>query len=201
MAEKQVTIDGEVYSLEPPFMVIATQNPRGYHGTFPLPESQLDRFMMKISVSYPDPETEREILYQQTSQMPLQELEKVLTREEVIQLQHQLKSIHVDPSLADYLLEIVGKSRDDHRVELGCSPRGSISLFQAARGWALLQGRDVVLPDDIQQVAPMAFGTDWFCAAARPTAIRWRTIWCRIGSSRARFRFKFFGNPESDSTP
>ena len=155
MAERQVTIDGQTHPLESPFMVIATQNPIGHRGTFPLPESQLDRFLLQISMEYPDTEHELEILYQESDVRALDQLQPVLSLGEVLQLQQQVHGVTFDRSLGRYLVEIVQLTRNDERIELGCSPRGSIGLFQAARAQALVQGRDFVLPDDIQLVAPL----------------------------------------------
>ena len=155
MAEGQVTIEGTVYALESPFLVIATQNPLGYHGTFPLPESQLDRFAIQISMDYPDRETERSILYSESSGSSLNQIEPVLQRADVIKLQDAIANVRFDERLADYLLEIVERTRRHDHIELGCSPRGAISYFRCARALAMVQGRDYVLPDDIQQLAPL----------------------------------------------
>lgn len=154
MAERQVTIEGRVHKLEPPFIVLATQNPSSHHGTFPLPESQLDRFILQLSIDYPSAESEVEILYSQASDKPLEELEPVLTKQQVIDCQEHVKTIHVERSVAEYLVSIVNLTRTDDRISLGCSPRGSLMLFRAAQAMAFLQGREFVLPDDIQQVAP-----------------------------------------------
>ncbi|WP_391540596.1 AAA family ATPase [Lignipirellula cremea] len=153
MAEGQVTIEGELRKLEAPFLVIATQNPVGHHGTFPLPESQLDRFLLQLTMEYPDPKSEMEILYSQTSAHPLHALKTVLTHDELIDCQERVKSIHVAENVAAYLVAIVGRTRTDSRLKLGCSPRGSLQLFRAAQAIAFLHNRDFVLPDDVQKAA------------------------------------------------
>lgn len=155
MAEKQVTIEGRTYSLEPPFIVIATQNPFGFRGTFPLPESQLDRFLMQVSMEYPDRDSELEILYNESKRASVDALQSVLSLGEVVDLQDRLNDVRFDESLANYLLAIVAATRHDERIELGCSPRGSIKLFRATKAVAVLRGRDYVLPDDIQHIAPL----------------------------------------------
>ena len=155
MAERQVTVEGETYHIDSPFLVIATQNPFGFQGTFPLPESQLDRFLMKVTMDYPSRESELEILYQENEDKPLENLQPVLGLNDIIGLQQTLKQVAVERSLAGYLLSIVEQTRLDPRLELGCSPRGSISLFAAAKASAMLAGRSFVLPDDIQHVAPL----------------------------------------------
>ena len=151
MAEQQVTADGQTFQVPQPFFVIATQNPMGFRGTFPLPESQLDRFLMQITMDYPGRDSELEILYQESGERI--KIEPVLYRDEILQLQTLLQSIGFDKSLANYLLEIVDLTRNDTRIQLGCSPRGAISLFKAAKARAMLEGRTFVLPDDIQNVA------------------------------------------------
>ncbi len=154
MAEKQVTIDGKPHKLESPFMVIATQNPTGSHGTFPLPESQLDRFLMQVSMEYPDRESELDLLYQESAAPTVQALQPVLDLQQVALIQQQLEHVAIERSLAEYILKLVEVTRTDDRIVLGCSPRGSLKLFRAAKAKALLTGRDFVLPDDIQAVAP-----------------------------------------------
>ena len=154
MAEKQVTVEGVTYGLPQPFQVIATQNPLGFRGTFPLPESQLDRFSMQLEMDYPDLETELQVLYQESETSPLEDLQPVLTIGEVIEFQDSLGEVAFDESLAKYLLQIVRQTRTDPRIELSCSPRGAIGFFKTAKAAALIDGRKMVLPDDIQKVAP-----------------------------------------------
>ena len=154
MAERQVTVEGKIHKLEPPFIVLATQNPSSHHGTFPLPESQLDRFILQLSIEYPSAESEVEILFSQSSETVLEDLKPVLSKDDVIACQNHVKNIHVEKSVADYLVAIVNQTRNDDRILLGCSPRGSLMLFRASQAMAFLQGRDFVLPDDVQKVAP-----------------------------------------------
>ncbi|MEE2641412.1 MAG: MoxR family ATPase [Planctomycetota bacterium] len=154
MAERQVTIEGKLHKLDPPFVVLATQNPSSHQGTFPLPESQLDRFLLQISIDYPSAENEVDILYSQASANPLDDLLPVLTRDQVVASQKHVQTIHVEKSVAEYMIRIVNQTRSDERIVLGCSPRGSLMLFRAAQGMAFMSGRDFVLPDDVQSVAP-----------------------------------------------
>ncbi len=154
MAERQVTIEGKSHKLNSPFMVIATQNPSGSHGTFPLPSSQLDRFAIRMSMDYPDLESELEILYQQATSSGFESLEPVLSLEGVVDLQRQRDEVKFEKSLAEYLLAIVDQTRKHPEIELGCSPRGAVTWFKCSRALALVRGRDFVLPDDIQTLAP-----------------------------------------------
>lgn len=153
MAEAQVTIDGVRYDLRKPFIVIATQNPSGYEGTFPLPESQLDRFLLRLSMNYPDTESEIDLLMEQAAEDPLEKLTPVMHGDELVQLQHLVRGIRVDRKVAQYVVELVGLTRRDARLRVGCSPRGSKMLLRAAQARAVLFGRDFVLPDDVQQLA------------------------------------------------
>lgn len=155
MAEQQVTIEGKRYDLAAPFMVLATQNPLGFQGTFPLPESQLDRFLFQLSLDYPDAESEVNILYDQVTEHPVDRVTSVLTREEVLQCQAEARAITVERCIADYIVKIVQRTREDTRLQLGCSPRGSLMFFRASQAMALLEGREFVLPDDVQRVAPL----------------------------------------------
>ncbi|TWT69581.1 ATPase family associated with various cellular activities (AAA) [Crateriforma conspicua] len=154
MAESQVTIDGKRYDLEQPFIVIATQNPSGFEGTFPLPESQLDRFLMRLSMSYPNPESEVDLLLQQRVYEPSANLQPILHRESLLKLQAEVQNTTLDRKVAGYLVDIVGLTRRDPRLRVGCSPRGSKMLMRAAQAHALLKGRDFVLPDDVAELAP-----------------------------------------------
>ena len=157
MAEHQVTVEGHVHKLPEPFLVIATQNPAGYLGTYPLPESQLDRFLFLLNIDYPDPASEVEILYGQSVDPGGVDVEPVLSIPDLIECQEQVGRVHVDRSLAEYLVEIVNRTREHPQISLGVSPRGSLKLFRAAQARALLEGRSFVLPDDIQQSAPLVF--------------------------------------------
>lgn len=153
MAETQVTIDSQQFQLHHPFIVIATQNPSGYEGTFPLPESQLDRFLFRLSMNYPDTESEVDLLLDQAESEPSESLESVMTREDLVSLQKEVRKVKVDRKVASYLVKIVDATRHDSRLRVGCSPRGSKMLLRAAQAKAMLLGRDFVLPDDVQSVA------------------------------------------------
>jgi len=153
MNEQQATIEGTCYELPAPFLVLATQNPIEFHGTYPLPEAQLDRFLVQVNLGYPDPDTELEILYDRAEHNPLDAVTPVLTRDEVLAMQQRVRSVEVEESVARYLVEIVERTRGDGRLKLGVSPRGSLMLFRAAQATAFIEGRDFVLPDDIQQLA------------------------------------------------
>ncbi|MCA9152907.1 MAG: MoxR family ATPase, partial [Planctomycetales bacterium] len=158
MAERQVSLDGRRYRLPRPFLVIATQNPTGSHGTFPLPESQLDRFMLQMSLEYPDREHEVDLLYDTTDgtiSAGHQELAPVLSISEVKAIQAEVDAVHVDRRVAEYLVEIVRATRCDTRVRTGSSTRGTRMLFRAAQSAALLANRQFVMPDDVQRVAPL----------------------------------------------
>ena len=156
MNETQITIDGRSYPLEQPFMVLATQNPVEHHGTYPLPESQLDRFLMRIRIGYPDREAEREIV-RSSGGSHADEIRSVLSSAELVRLQEQVGQVGVDPSLVDYMLAIVEKTRNHESLALGVSPRGAQALYRAAQALALLEGRDYVIPDDIKRLVIPVF--------------------------------------------
>ncbi|MGB8345511.1 MAG: MoxR family ATPase [Ktedonobacteraceae bacterium] len=153
MEESQVTVDGISYQLPQPFMVMATQNPIEYEGTFPLPEAQLDRFMMNISLGYPKPADEMNILDSQQHHHPLDDLEQIMTAEELIHIQQQVRAIHVDPSIREYIVAITNATRGHANIYLGASPRGSLALFRAAQALAAMRGRGYVIPDDVKLLA------------------------------------------------
>jgi MoxR-like ATPase len=157
MNEGQVTADNHTYALPQPFMVLATQNPIEHHGTYPLPESQLDRFMMRIAMGYPKPSSEKEILMTQSRSHPLEDLEPVLSAEDVLRLQQAAGEVAVDESLVDYVLQIVGRTRSHEHLSLGVSPRGSLSLYRAAQALALVEGRTYALPDDFKRLVVPVF--------------------------------------------
>jgi MoxR-like ATPase len=157
MNEAQVTVDGKTLSLPQPFLVIATQNPVEHHGTYPLPESQLDRFLMRIKMGYPSPETEREILRKRANDDPLQSLEPVASVQDVLAMQDAVMQVKVDASLHDYALEIVTRTRQTDQLALGVSPRGTLMLQRAAQARAFLDGRDYCLPDDFKKLAVAVF--------------------------------------------
>jgi len=154
MAEHQVTIDGSRHDLERPFVVIATQNPTGFEGTFPLPESQLDRFLMRLSMEYPDAPSEVELLLQQRVSEPSASLTPLMHCDDLLKLQAEVTRTVVDRKVVGYLVEIAGRTRRDPRLRVGCSPRGSKMLMRAAQAHAVLKDRDFVLPDDIADLAP-----------------------------------------------
>ena len=154
MQEEQVTLEGESLPLPEPFLVIATQNPIEYEGTFPLPEAQLDRFMLKLSVGYPDVAEEKEILNRRhTRRQEDVKLESVTSAVELMQMRAVVETVHVDPDLEEYIARIVHATRKDRRVAVGASPRGSLAFLKMARAYAALEGRDYILPDDIKRFA------------------------------------------------
>jgi MoxR-like ATPase len=154
MQEQQVSADGKTYPLPRPFMVLATQNPIEYEGTFPLPEAQLDRFFMRISLGYPKPDEEVQILKNLRREHPIYSLQPVVDVEELLTFQRLVWDIFIDESLHEYIVRIVGATRKHPGLLLGASPRASLSLFKASQALAAIRGRDHVLPDDIQQLAP-----------------------------------------------
>jgi MoxR-like ATPase len=157
MNEQQVTVDGRPHSLPRPFMVIATQNPVEHHGTYPLPESQLDRFLMRLRIGYPGPESEREIL-RNSDERFAGAPKSALTVAEIVGLQDMAPRVTVDPSLEDYMLAIVARTRSHDALALGVSPRGSQALYRASQALALIEGRDYVVPHDIKRLAVPIFG-------------------------------------------
>ncbi|MGD0296733.1 MAG: MoxR family ATPase [Bryobacteraceae bacterium] len=156
MNEVQVTIESHSYPLEQPFMVMATQNPVEHHGTYPLPESQLDRFLMRIRIGYPDREAEREIL-RNADGAHGEALPAVLSAEELLDLQHRASKIGVDEMLVDYMLAIVEKTRTHESLALGVSPRGAQALYRATQALAMVEGRDYVIPDDVKRLVIPVF--------------------------------------------
>jgi MoxR-like ATPase len=156
MEERHMTVDGHTYPMPVPFLVIATQNPIEYEGTFPLPEAQLDRFMLRIRLGYPGPLEEMVILDEQKRAHPLESVAPVAGVDEVVALQRAVREIYVDPVLSDYIVRLVGATRIHPDVYLGASPRGSLALFRAGQAFAALAGRDYVIPDDIKALAEPA---------------------------------------------
>ncbi len=152
MEEGQVTVEGETRKLPEPFFVIATQNPVSQGGTFPLPESQLDRFFMRISMGYPSPESERALFQGKTGRINLDSTQRVMSAEQLTNLQDKVSNIHTSEALLDYLQKLVAGTRDSARFTSGLSPRGALVLLKAAKAWALMAGRDYVIPEDIQAV-------------------------------------------------
>jgi len=157
MNEGQVTVDAHSYELPQPFLVIATQNPIEHHGTYPLPESQLDRFLMRVQMGYPDAQAERQILRSEAGVSQLGDLRPVLTGDDVIEMQHAVKQIRVDESLVSYALEVVRRTRESEFLSLGVSPRGSQALYRAAQGMAFLEGRSFCTPEDFKSLVVPVF--------------------------------------------
>lgn len=153
MEEGQVSVEGTTYSLERPFFVIATQNPLETLGTFPLPEAQLDRFLMKLSVGLPSKEEEVQMMERFMKNSPLETIESVISKEEIEAVRNKVKDIYVHPLLLGYMADLVKRTREDSGVENGVSPRGTLCLLNATRAYALIQGRDYVVPEDIKAVA------------------------------------------------
>ncbi|MBQ9443548.1 MAG: MoxR family ATPase [Lachnospiraceae bacterium] len=154
MAESQVTVDDKVYQLPRPFMVIATQNPSDFAGTYPLPEAQLDRFMMRLSIGYPVPEEELRMAQMHLEGTTLDQAVAIMSREEILSIQHEAESVHISDSVLSYVQRIVDGTRSDPGLSLGASPRALLQLLFAARAKAYLDGRDFVRPDDVKHVAP-----------------------------------------------
>lgn len=158
MEELHVTVDGESYALPRPFLMLATQNPIDFEGTYTLPEAQLDRFMMKLSLGYPDEQTELRMVQQQKTTHPLEHIRPVADVEQVIELQHQAKHIHIDDAVTAYAVNVTRETREHPHVYLGASPRGTLALINGAKAYALLNERSYVLPDDIKFLAPYILG-------------------------------------------
>lgn len=153
MQEGRVTIDSATYDLPRPFLVMATQNPLEHHGTYPLPESQLDRFLMRITIGYPGAEAERRILTEASSPEPVaKRLRAVLSPAQVLRFQESVDTVQADPAIVDYLMAVVERTRSNPRIRMGVSPRGAIALFRAARAFALTQGRSWLVPDDVRDL-------------------------------------------------
>ncbi len=155
MAERQVTIDGVRRILNQPFLVVATQNPQGYAGTFPLPESQIDRFLFQLSMDYPDAESEAQMLIEQAIEHPCDNLEVILSKEDLLETQSLVRRIRIERPVANYIVDLVHHTRVDRRLSLGASPRGAQMLLRASQARAFTQRRDYVLPDDVQSVATL----------------------------------------------
>jgi MoxR-like ATPase len=154
MQERQVTVDGYTHSLQRPFIVLATQNPVELEGTFPLPEAQLDRFLLRVAIGYPDQKEENAILERFRSQDPLLDLQPVTTSEEIRLLIQERQSVTVEESLRDYIVRIARATRESSEITLGASPRATLAMYQSAQAWAAIHGRKYVLPDDIKLMAP-----------------------------------------------
>ena len=157
MQERQVTIDGVTHSLDRPFMVMATQNPVELEGTFPLPEAQIDRFMLRILLGYPGEKEENQILERFRSEDPLETLSAVTSPSEIVSLQKERQEIRVEESLRAYVVKVGRETRSHPEISLGASPRAIMSLYQASQAWAGIHGRDYVIPDDVKHLAPPVF--------------------------------------------
>jgi MoxR-like ATPase len=158
MEERQVTVDGITHILARPFLVLATQNPIEYEGTFPLPEAQLDRFLMRIALGYPSPEQLIAILDAQQYRHPIDSITRVTTADELLAMQEQLKSVYVDALIKQYIVELVDKTRAHPDVYLGASPRGALALYRTCQARAVIHDRDYVIPDDVKALATVTLG-------------------------------------------
>lgn len=158
MEEGHVTVDGECYELPRPFLLLATQNPIDFEGTYVLPEAQLDRFMLKFSLGYPDEATENKMIFAQSKAHPIESLLPVASAEAILKLQQKVRELHMDEAVGEYIVSIVRKTRTHPSVFLGASPRATLALVQASKAYALLQGRDFVIPDDVKKLVPHVLG-------------------------------------------
>jgi MoxR-like ATPase len=158
MEEQQVTVEGETRVLESPFFVIATQNPLEQYGTFPLPESQLDRFLMRIEVGYPDRFAEKKLLRNENVKHMLSEMTECILYTDVLDIQQQIDSVHISDALLNYIQDILEFTRTSHHFHVGLSPRAGLALMQASRSWSFLHGQEYVLPEDVQKVMPWVVG-------------------------------------------
>lgn len=156
MGERQITVDGVARPLPRPFLVLATQNPVEFEGTFPLPEAQLDRFLLRLSIGYPDYEDERQIVSNQRHGHPIDRVGAAVSADSLVDAQNRIGEVHVEESVGDYVLHLVRATRQHPDVALGASPRGSLALYRAAQALASCRGRDFVLPDDVKYLAPFA---------------------------------------------
>jgi MoxR-like ATPase len=173
MGERQVTVDGVTRPLARPFMVLATQNPIEYEGTFPLPEAQLDRFLLKLSLGYLQIEEERDLLLHLRRQHPIDALQAVTDGAQILPLAEQVWDVHVDDTVRDYIVRLVQATRQHPDLMLGASPRGSLALFKTSQALAALRGRSFVLPDDVKLLAPLALAHR--CIVRPESALRGRT--------------------------
>ena len=153
MEERQITVDGQTYPLPEPFLVLATQNPIEYEGTFPLPEAQMDRFLLRIHIGYPENRDEIRMLEGQRIRHPIEDLGQVVSLEELLEAQRAVRHVTISDDIKRYIVDLVDATRSHPEVYLGASPRGSIALFRASQALAGMQGRDFVLPDDVKRVA------------------------------------------------
>jgi len=199
MAEEQVTVEGVSRRLPLPFVVIATQNPAEHHGTYPLPESQLDRFMLRLQIGYPSLDDEKTILRDRETRDPLDRVESVMSQEDVIELQHRANAVKVDDALLDYLLQIVDATRKSDSLELGISPRGTLSLFRSAQALAFIEGRDYCIADDIKRLVLPVFAHR-LIVNSRSAGLRSHTREAEqipaISSKKRPCRYRFHQDPQ-----
>ena len=174
MAEEQVTVEGVTRRLPLPFIVVATQNPSEHHGTYPLPESQLDRFMLRLHIGYPTLDDERNILRDRETSDPMNSVEPVMSQTEVLEMQRLVAVVRFDDALLDYLLQIVDLTRKSESVELGISPRGTLALFRSAQAMAFIEGRDYCIADDVKRLVVPCFAHR-LIVSSRTNALRGRT--------------------------
>ncbi|NQX57778.1 AAA family ATPase [Paenibacillus qinlingensis] len=158
MEEQHITVDGDLHELPSPFLMLATQNPIDFEGTYTLPEAQLDRFMIKLSLGYPSEAAEKMMIASQSKVHPMEALNAIVDTKQVLEIQEQVRLVHLDEAVADYLVTISRKTREHHAVFLGASPRATLSLVLASKAYAFLHGRDYVIPDDIKYLAPFVLG-------------------------------------------
>jgi MoxR-like ATPase len=154
MQERQITVDGETYPLPRPFLVMATQNPIELEGTFPLPEAQIDRFLLKLPIGYPTEKEEHDILLRFEREDPLETLEAVTTPAELIEIQRQVREVRVEESVRGYIVDVARATREYREIQLGASPRGTLALYKCAQALAAIRGREYVLPDDVKLLVP-----------------------------------------------
>lgn len=181
MSERQVTIEGDALPLPEPFLVIATQNPFEFEGTYPLPENQLDRFMMCLEVGYPDRETEREVFKRHRNGEPTDDLKAVTNADDMIAMQRQVTDVRVDEAISDYMLDIVTATRNHPDLALGVSTRGALTLYKAAQAMALLELRDFVIPDDVKELCAPVLAHRVVCRGAMRDGHRQRAIQILMG--------------------
>ena len=173
MGERQVTVDGVTRPLQRPFVVLATQNPVEYEGTFPLPEAQLDRFLIKLRLGYLAPAAESQMLVNLRRQHPIEALSPVVDGADAPALAQQVWEVHVDETVRDYIVRLVNATREHADLLLGASPRGSLALYKTSQAWAAIHGRDYVLPDDVKRLAPLSLAHR--CLVHPESALRGRT--------------------------
>ena len=173
MGERQITVDGVTRPLNRPFMVLATQNPIEFEGTFPLPEAQLDRFLIKLNLGYLDPAAESQMLLNLGRQHPIETVGTVVDGAQIPDLARRLWDVHVDDTVREYIIRLVNATRGHPDLLVGASPRGSLALYKASQAWAALHGRDFVLPDDVKRLAPLTLAHR--CLIQPESALRGRT--------------------------